>query len=327
MMQRWMVLWVALAGACESDPSEARGDAGKPAPDARADTAVDTGTDADADFLATELLSRPTATSVAVSVVPNKNLELFFEYGISTGAYTEQTATAVVPAKEPLVTSIEGLEVATRYFYRARWRTPGESTFAAGAERTFHTARQKGQPFVFTIQADPHLDDKSNLELYQQTLTNELADAPDFMIDLGDTFMCEKHSTALTATAQTARDDATVEARYLFERGNFGLIAHSAPLFLVNGNHDGESGWMFNGTSDNLAVWATLARKAYFPAPIPDGFYTGASADEPFVGKRGSWYAWEWGDALFVVLDPYWYTSSKVKSDGWVLTLGQEQYR
>jgi hypothetical protein len=81
-----------------------------------------------------------------------------------------------------------------------------------------------------------------------------------------------------------------------------------------------------NGTADNIAVWATLARKAYYPGPQPDGFYSGGTADEPFVGKRGSWYAWTWGDALFIALDPYWSTKTKIGKDGWVLTLGKAQY-
>jgi hypothetical protein len=53
-----------------------------------------------------------------------------------------------------------------------------------------------------------------------------------------------------------------------------------------------------------------------------------------FVGLREDYYAWEWGDALFVVLDPFWYTTTKPHSDGgvpgsgdnWDWTLGQEQY-
>lgn len=279
------------------------------------------------EFLATEVLGRPTASSVSVSAVPQMDLEIFFEYGTSSGAYPEQTAVAMYQEKEPFKTTIEGLDADKQYFYRLRWRAPSEATFAVGAERTFHTARAQGQEFVFTVQADPHLDENSSLDLYRQTLANELADTPDFMIDLGDTFMCEKHSAPLTATAQPAPDYPAVAARYLYERGNFGLVAHSAPLFLVNGNHEGESGWLLNGTGDNLAVWTTLARQTYYPAPLPNGFYSSGTADEPFVGKRGSWYAWEWGDALFIVLDPFWYTTTKPGRDGWALTLGPEQYR
>jgi hypothetical protein len=49
--------------------------------------------------------------------------------------------------------------------------------------------------------------------------------------------------------------------------------------------------------------------------------------DEPFVGRRASWYAWRWGDALFVVLDPYWSSKKLPGGDAWGYTLGERQYR
>ena len=61
-----------------------------------------------------------------------------------------------------------------------------------------------------------------------------------------------------------------VAATYREMRPFFGLLAGSAPLFLVNGNHDGELGWRLNGTADNLAVWATQARQTFYPNPTPD---------------------------------------------------------
>ena len=277
-------------------------------------------------LLATEILGVPHGDSISVSVIPASDADVYFEYGTSPGTYTGRTMGTMDPGGTPSADLIRGLQPDTRYFYRTRWRAPGGGEYAAGPERTFHTARPRGQSFVFTIQADPHLDENSNLDLYRRALANELSDSPDMVVDLGDTFMCEKHSVPLDATVQAAPDNATVVARYLYERGNFGLLAHSAALFLVNGNHEGEAGWFLNGSANNLAVWTSLARKSYFPTPEPDGFYSGGNVVEPYVGKRTSWYAWEWGDALFVVLDPFWYTTSRNKADGWVWTLGREQY-
>jgi hypothetical protein len=84
---------------------------------------------------------------------------------------------------------------------------------------------------------------------------------------------------------------------------------------------------MSDGTANNLAVWATRARQQFFLNPVPDGFYGGDSVSEPFVGQRASWYAWSWGDALFVALDPFWSTRTKPGQDAWALTLGERQYR
>jgi PKD repeat protein len=105
-------------------------------------------------------------------------------------------------------------------------------------------------------------------------------------------------------------------------------VAHSAPFFFVLGNHEGEAGYRLDGTENNVVVYATRARKLYYPNPIPDGFYTGNSSMEAFAGLPEDYYAWEWGDALFVVLDPYRYTTTnpKASGDGWDWTLGKAQY-
>jgi hypothetical protein len=59
---------------------------------------------------------------------------------------------------------------------------------------------------------------------------------------------------------------------------------------------------------------------------VPNAFYSGSATSEPYVGVRDGYYAWEWGDALFVVLDPYWYTAANPNRDYWNFTLGAEQY-
>jgi hypothetical protein len=100
-------------------------------------------------------------------------------------------------------------------------------------------------------------------------------------------------------------------------------VCHSVPLYLILGNHEGEVGWGLDGTANNLAVMASNTRKLYYPNPLPNNFYSGNTEEEPFVGLRENYYAFEWGDALFVVLDPFWYT---LKKPDWGWTLGPEQY-
>ncbi len=52
----------------------------------------------------------------------------------------------------------------------------------------------------------------------------------------------------------------------------------------------------------------------YDPSPVTNGFYSSGSTPDPYAGTaRDGYYAWEWGDALFVTLDPYW--SSPVPVD------------
>ncbi len=150
-------------------------------------------------------------------------------------------------------------------------------------EHTFQTARAPGSPFTFTIDADPHNRDPNfNGELYAITLSNALADHPDFHINLGDTFMTEKVQ---------ARTYAEAESTFTDMRPYFGLLNADAPLFLVNGNHEGELGWLLKGT-DNLAVWSTQLRQLYYPNPTPNGFYTGGSTPDAALGRaRNGYYA------------------------------------
>ena len=251
-------------------------------------------------------------------------LDAYLEYGAAPGVYTGQTSPTSLTAGQPGEVNAADLQPDTSYVYRVRFRRPGETVFAADNERTFHTQRPPGSAFTFTLDADPHNRDPNfNAEVYSVTLRSALADTPDFHVDLGDTFMAEK--SAPTSYEQVA-------ATYREMRPFFGLLAGSAPLFLVNGNHDGELGWRLNGTgADNLAVWATQARQAFYPNPTPGTFYSGSTTTEPLIGVRDGYYAWTWGDALFVVLDPYWYSTEKPRApdgaDNWDLTLGEAQYQ
>jgi hypothetical protein len=99
-------------------------------------------------------------------------------------------------------------------------------------------------------------------------------------------------------------------------------------MFLVNGNHDGEAGWSLARGEGSVAAQAANARRTYYPNPVPEGFYAGG-AGSAASGLRDSSYAWEWGDALFVVLDPYSATARKPGPNGdlWDWTLGETQYR
>lgn len=274
-----------------------------------------------------ELLARPTDRSISVHIVAAREIEFYFEYGTASGVYPTHTETRTAPANEPVLTALTSLTPDTRYFYRMRYRRPGATAFEARAEHSFTTQRPRGSSFTFTVQADSHLDDRSTFSVYASTLANVLADRPDFHIDLGDTFMCEKHTTPFMAETLASMDPATVDARYAFDRANFARIGHSVPVFLVNGNHEGESGWFLDGTANNLAVWTTRSRKRYFANPEADAFYSSTTDPDPIVGARQAFYSFEWGDALFVTLDPYWYTRTRSATDRWRWTLGEAQYR
>lgn len=238
-----------------------------------------------------------------------------------------RSAPAVLQAGEPLELTVDGVQPDAAYRWKLSFTASGASTAVDSPEYRWQTARRIGSTYTFTIQADSHLDENSDLAIYQRTLDNIPLSMPDFHIDLGDTFMTEKHSTPLSAVVSPAPSASVVNTRYIQERGHFARFGHSVPLFLVNGNHDAELGWAYSGQADSLPVWATQARKRYFLNPLPGAFYSGDLNVEPYTGERAAWYAWRWGDAQFIVLDPFWNSRAAANRDPWNITLGERQYR
>lgn len=247
------------------------------------------------------ILGRPTRNSMTLSVLAYQDCEASLDYNAESGRSKRQNF--LLKKDEPREVLLDDLKPATRYNYRLQTRIDAKSPWQNEPQRSFQTPRAVGDKFVFTIQADSHLDNNTNPALYERTLQNEAADAPDFMVDLGDTFMSEKHMTREEAAKQ-----------YLAQRYYFGLVSPSAPLFLVLGNHDGE-GMRWDTGPDGLARWSNAMREKYFPTP-----------DAP-TGSLQNYYAWEWGNAQFIVLDPFWYTPNQRRfDDNWTKTLGAAQY-
>jgi hypothetical protein len=270
-----------------------------------------------------ELLGRPTDHSITVKMFFADTVEVYAEYGTTSGVYTNQTSTQTFAPDSPVVILIGGLQPDTKYFYRIQCRHTGATNFNARPEFSFHTQRAAGSTFTFVVQADPHMDVNSDTALYRLCLQNQLDDAPDFMIDLGDFLMTDKLKDP--SINQIPHD--TIPYRCNLLRSFYETSTHSVPLFIALGNHEGESGWNINGNGNNIAVWDAQERKKYFANPQPDSFYTGDTTNNAFIGMRENYYAWNWGDALFIVLDPYWYTSVKPDSlNGWRWTLGKTQY-
>lgn len=149
---------------------------------------------AQVNFISSELLARPTDHSVTVNAVANAALEVYFEFGQTSGSYTGQTATETFAANTPVEMVIDGLSANTKYYYRMRYRLAGNTDeFLARTEHSFQTQRPPGSSFTFSIISDSHLgqyggqtaDEKA---LYTVALQNVAAGNPDFHIDLGDTY-------------------------------------------------------------------------------------------------------------------------------------------
>lgn len=267
-------------------------------------------------LVAPGLLGNPTNKSVVFNALSDKSLEAYIAFGTASNNLTGQTATQEYAANIPMEILIDGLSASTRYFYQLFYRIKGETSFVPSTSGSFYTQRAQGEVFSFAVEADPHLDEGSNYVTYRNTLQNALNLKPDFILDLGDNFLTEKFPIV---------DAFYIEQRNLIYRKFLDQVCHSMPLYIVQGNHDAELGWLSENRLDDPFNLATSTRKKYYPTPEPDGFYTGSEAVDPFVGKRENYYSWIWGDALFVVIDPYAYTLER-SSDPWRFTLGKMQY-
>ena len=285
----------------------------------------------------TQILGRPTGHSITVSVLSPEDLEAYFEYGVKPGVYTAKTIAAKIQADKPLEILLDKLQPNTRYYYRMR--SPH-----AGPEYTFQTQRTPGNTFTFGVQGDSHperLNRMYNPDLYVRTMQNVQKDRPDFYIALGDDFNVDPLYNRDNLNADT------VAQLYIGQRRFWGMMAHSTALFLVNGNHEQAAAIHLNGTPDNPAIYAGKARNLYYPLPVPDAFYSGDTEKLEFLGLRRDYYAWTWGDALFVTIDPYWHSPVQVDEgigggqggekrggkkgggrnrDGWGITMGDAQY-
>ena len=261
-------------------------------------------------------LCRPGAESVTLSVLAWQDMDGFVSYGMNPTSLTHRSEVVKLRSGEPQTIVLDQLKPDTGYAYQLTYRIGGGEA-VRDEVRSFYTQRAKASSFTFTTQADSHLDVSTDVRVYQQTLANMLADKPDFMIDLGDTTMVDKFGNFYSRA----------ESQFKAQRYYLGRIAHSVPILLALGNHDGEQGSRLTGQPNSMPLWSIGMRKKYFPNPEPGGIYSGNARPEEGAGMLEDYYAFEWGSALFVVLDPFWFTRERKASDNWSMTLGEAQYR
>ncbi|MFZ4454855.1 MAG: metallophosphoesterase family protein [Bacteroidales bacterium] len=261
------------------------------------------------------IAARPTTNAITLSVLFYKSASIYVEYWIANEP-RHKSEVYRLAAFKPQEIVLLNLKPDTRYKYQIRFQLADNEQYLSSKTSYFQTARKSNRPFAFTITADSHLDQNADTAIYKTTLLNAASDSADFHFDLGDTFMTDKY--------RDQYKDAF--SQYVAQRYYLGLLCNSAALFFVLGNHDGETGQRLNGTENNSTVWSNLTRKTYFPNPLPDDFYSGNTHSEPFVGLPQDYYAFEWGNAQFIVLDPFWFTPRAGNDNPWERTLGKTQY-
>ena len=231
------------------------------------------------------------ATSARIKVVANQAIQVYIEYGFAKGKYlykTEVITTKTTGANYLMLTS---LIADTKIFYRLRYALKTSSSFLSKSEATFMTTAIESNT-TFAIQADPHMDENSDANVYTKTLQQVVAASPAFLIDLGDIFMVDKLQS---------KTEANIRARFELMKGFYKNLG-SVPLKIVLGNHDGELGYSTFNTKKY--------RKEYFPEQTGELAY----------------FAFDGPNQLHIALDPFTYTTTNPKDDGWQWTLGKTQY-
>ncbi len=275
-------------------------------------------------FAGTIILGSPTDMSITANILSASAIEAYVSYGADPDCSGSGPKTDLLQltANEPQKVSIDGLSSDARYCYRLCYQEAGANEFEASERHTFHTARTAGAEFTFAISSDWHIEKgagvgPANPELGAVTSGNIGTSEYDFLIDLGDVSFGASNET-----------EASLIETYVYLREFFDTRQTNAPLFLVIGNHEGEKGWLFRRNETNEATWASNARAKYFSNPSPNSFYSGDDFSAKEVEHRTGHYSWQWGSALFIALDPYWYSQDNPMrtEDGWDWTLGTEQY-
>ncbi|MBU6195260.1 MAG: metallophosphoesterase [Burkholderiales bacterium] len=295
-------------------------------------TAPTTPTSPALSFNGSVALGSPTGNSIKVNVFSaDQSGTVSVAYGSSPAVLMRLTERLSLKAGTPVEFTLNGLNPNERHYYQLSYQADANSAAWQGPVQPFQTARAPGSSFTFAIQGDSHPErpQQFTAELYARTLDSVAADAPDFYILMGDDFSIDTIDPSKITRA-------LVTERYTQQRPWLHRISRSTPLFLVNGNHEQAARYLLDGTPDNVAVWAQNARNSLYSQPAPDDFYSGNTEQVPFIGLLRNHYAWTWGDALFVVLDPYWSSpvavdnvygnSKKDNSNMWDVTHGDAQY-
>ena len=226
-----------------------------------------------------------------------------------------------------LLDRADGLEPGTEGFCRLELRRPGTEDFLARPLRSFRTARERGASFRVWRLADTHVNalalHPGATENLRATIERCLADELDFAVFLGD----EAGVHFYGDTPSTISAEGAVE-RWRLWRNTYTPLLESLPGFMALGNHEGEAGYYRELlTADGplyLQRWGTGARKQYLLNPSDETYPEGGEAEgwsdplEPadagsFANRSPlqNYFAWTWGDALFVVIDVHRYSQGE----------------
>ena len=237
-----------------------------------------------------QLLKVLSTSSLQFSITAPSDMKVYIEYGSKKGLFPTKSSVLSVKKAISANLAVNNLKPGVPYFFRLRFSTTGK-TYLFTPVITAATPLETNSS-IFAIQADPHMDENSSGEIYEKTLDLIDASGAAFLFDLGDIFMVDKLAD---------KSEANIRARFELMRGYYQRLKN-VPLKIVLGNHDGELGYSKFNTKKY--------RAEYFPEQTGELAYFSISHN----------------GVLHIALDPFTYTTTNPKADGWQWTLGKTQY-
>ncbi|MGL4227549.1 MAG: metallophosphoesterase family protein [Tannerellaceae bacterium] len=235
------------------------------------------------------LLNSPTDSTIQLSVLFSNKAQAYIEYN---GCHTEMRSFV---QDQPQNFKLDNLKPQGINRYRLFYRIGEESSFKYSHWYEFKTIAKRNDSFCFTITADSHLDENCSPERYATVLKLAAEQQPVFHLDLGDTFMVDKYG----------QEYKNSQAQYLAQRYYLGIVGAASPVYLVQGNHDGEN----LDSKDGMTEWSRKQRMLFFPTTFEKNYYS-----------------IENGNTLIIVLDPFGFSPRSSRREPWSRTLGKEQY-
>jgi len=300
-----LVCLAALGGCVEGSVAGPGGglsaDGGTPTPSAYCDALAAGGivlTDDAGKLVGAPLVFAPTSHGFGVSAVVQRGSPATLGLRVraaGVAAWSEASA-PVVRATDVAEWTVAELAAGGRYDYEVvGCSAAGEVALHGG---NVVTQRSAGASFTFALISDTHIGadldyanqgDESTLAGVSRAIA---AASPDFLVNLGD--ILDYHEYGFNAPPP---DSATARQAYVNYRSTLGDLSGNAAHYPVLGGWDAESGC---NTASEIER-SRSQRLLYLPSPGPRTSPQGGSPFEDY-------YAFTWGDALFVVLNVFTYT-------------------
>jgi predicted phosphodiesterase len=237
-------------------------------------------------------LSSPTESTIRITALNEKQAAtavLEIRKQGETDWKREQSPLKLAPY-ELLSWIVKDLRPATRYEYRVLSKPESAKDFRPARNGSFCTQRKGAAPYTVLLMTDPHTGSfplgSQPAVVLDKVVQNATLVKADFVLDLGDNVAWR----GSREFPQTTADGALMA--YSMYRRQIGPLSANTPHFAVIGNWNGESG-KFPDKSIELVA---NVRKALLPGPNHLTYPQGGS-------EREDYYAFTWGDVLYVMLN------------------------